>query len=126
MPQFTALTCALLALLLTALSIQISRLRIRHRVSFGDGGHKDLHIAIRAHGNALEQSLLLIVLMLLMELMRPGWSAVAVVGGVFVAARVLHAVAIFTRLLLLRQVAHVISMLCQLALTLGLLLASLA
>ncbi|MBS7806834.1 MAPEG family protein [Variovorax sp. PCZ-1] len=121
MPQFTALTGAVLALLLTGLSLHISRLRIRHRVSFGDGGHKDLHVAIRAHGNALEQSLLLLVLMLLMELVRPGWSVVAAIGGVFVAARVLHAVAIFTRQLLLRQVAHVISVLCQLTLALGLL-----
>jgi uncharacterized protein len=121
MPQFTALTCAALALILTGLSLHISRLRIRYRVSFGDGGHKDLQVAIRAHGNALEQSVLLILLMLLMELLRPGWSGVAVVGGVFVAARLLHALAIFSRLLLLRQVAHVLSMLCQLALTIGLL-----
>jgi uncharacterized protein len=71
MPQFTALTCAALALILTGLSLHISRLRIRYRVSFGDGGHKDLQVAIRAHGNALEQSVLLILLMLLMELMRP-------------------------------------------------------
>jgi uncharacterized protein len=126
MPHFTALTCAALALLLTGLSLNISRLRIRYRVSFGAGGHKDLQVAIRAHGNALEQSVLLILLMLLMELQRPGWSAVAVVGGVFVAARVLHAVAIFSRQLLMRQIAHGLSVLCQLALAIGLLWVTLA
>jgi uncharacterized protein len=126
MPQLTALTCAALTLLLTGLSLHISRLRMRHKVSFGDGGHKNLQVAIRAHGNALEQSMLLVLLMLLMELLRPGWGALAAVGGVFVAARVLHAVGIFTRLLLLRQVAHVVSMLCQLVLALALLWITLA
>lgn len=121
MPQFTALTCAALALILTALSLHISRLRMRHKVSFGDGGYKDLQVAIRAHGNALEQSMLLGLLMLLMELLRPSWGALAAIGGVFVVARVLHAAAIFTRMLLLRQAAHVISMLCQLVLAFRLL-----
>jgi uncharacterized membrane protein YecN with MAPEG domain len=116
--MFSALTCAALALLLSGLSLHISRLRMRHKVSFGDGGHKDLLVAIRAHGNALEQSLLFGLLMLLAELMRPGWSSIAVAGGVFVAARVLHAVAIFGRQLLLRQIAHGLSVLCQLALAL--------
>jgi uncharacterized protein len=126
MPQLTALTCAALTLLLTGLSLHISRLRMRHKVSFGDGGHNNLQVAIRAHGNALEQSMLLVLLMLLMELLRPGWGALAAVGGVFVAARALHAVGIFTRLLLLRQVAHVVSMLCQLVLALALLWITLA
>lgn len=126
MPYLTSLTCAALALLLTVLSLHISRLRMRHKMSFGDGGQKDLQVAIRAHGNTLEQSMLLGLLMLLMELLRPGWSALAALGGIFVAARVLHAIAIFTRMLLLRQVAHVISMLCQLVLALGLLWINLA
>jgi uncharacterized membrane protein YecN with MAPEG domain len=46
---------------------------------------------------------------------------VAFVGGVFVVARVLHAVAIFSRQLLLRQIAHGVSVLCQLALAIALL-----
>jgi len=126
MPYFSAITFAVLAILLSVLSLHISRLRIRHRVSFGDGGHKDLLIAIRAHGNTLEQSLLFGLLMLLMELMRPSWGALAITGGVFVIARVMHSVAIFSRQLLLRQVAHAASVLCQLALAFGLLWASLA
>jgi uncharacterized protein len=121
MPILSAVVCAALALLLTALSLHISRLRLRHRVSFGDGGHKDLLVAIRAHGNALEQSLLFGLLMLLAELQRPGLSALAVVGGVFVCARLLHAAAMFSRQLLLRQIAHGVSVLCQLAVVAGLL-----
>lgn len=121
MPTLTALTCAVLAILLTGLSLQVSRLRIRYRQSFGDGGHKDLMLAVRAHGNTLEQSLLFGLLMLLTELTQPAWGALAAVGAVFVVARLMHTVAIFQRLLLLRQIAHVLSVLCQLALALALL-----
>jgi uncharacterized protein len=121
MPTLTALTCAVLAILLTGLSLQVSRLRIRYRQSFGDGGHKDLMLAVRAHGNTLEQSLLFGLLMLLTELTQPARGALAAVGAVFVVARLMHTVAIFQRLLLLRQIAHVLSVLCQLALALALL-----
>ena len=125
MPSISALTCATLALLLTALSIHISRLRMRHRVSFGDGGHKDLMVAVRAHGNTLEQSLLFGLLLLLLELHRPGAQALVWIAAVFVGARVLHSAAMFSRQLLLRQLAHVISVLCQLAVVVGLLQAAL-
>jgi uncharacterized protein len=121
MPTLTALTSALLALLLIGLSLNISRLRIRYKQSFGDGGHKDLLLAIRAHGNTLEQGLLFALLMLLMELTQPAWGMLGAVGAVFLLARLLHALAMFQRLLLLRQIAHGVSVVCQLALALALL-----
>ncbi len=106
---------ALLALWLTALSLNVSRLRLRHKVSFGDGGHKDLMVAMRVHGNALEQSLLLGVLLLALQA-QPGGSAALVswLGLVFLLARVLHALAAFRRWLPLRQMAHVSSLVVQL------------
>jgi uncharacterized protein len=121
MPTLTALTSALLTLLLIGLSLNISRLRIRYKQSFGDGGHKDLLLAIRAHGNTLEQGLLFALLMLLMELTQPAWGMLGAVGAVFLLARLLHALAMFQRLLLLRQIAHGVSVVCQLALALALL-----
>lgn len=121
MPNISALSCAALALLLTALSLNISRLRVRYRVSFGDGGHKDLLVAVRAHGNALEQSILFGLLLLVLELHRPGAQALVWIAAVFVGARVLHCTAMYSRKLLLRQVAHTVSVLCQLAVVAGLL-----
>jgi uncharacterized protein len=121
MPTLIALTSALLTLLLIGLSLNISRLRIRYKQSFGDGGHKDLLLAIRAHGNTLEQGLLFALLMLLMELTQPAWGMLGAVGAVFLLARLLHALAMFQRLLLLRQIAHGVSVVCQLALALALL-----
>lgn len=105
-----AFSLAILALGLTALSLNVSRLRLRHRVSFGDNGHKDLQAATRAHGNALEQVLLYAVLALPLSAL-PAAPAGLVAGcaGVFVAARVVHAAALLGRRLLLRQIAHVVS-----------------
>lgn len=101
---------AVLALLLTGLSLHVSRLRLRHQVSFGDGGHKDLLVAMRAHGNALEHTTLFGLLALTASAL-PALSA-AVLGtccAVFVFARFLHAWAIFSRRLRWRQAAHAAS-----------------
>jgi uncharacterized protein len=109
-----ATTAAALTLLLTALSLNISRLRMRYRVSYGYDGHKDLEVAVRTHGNALEQSLLFLLLLALLESMggSPTLLAASAIG--FTLARVTHALAAFTRKLLLRQIAHVASVLLQL------------
>lgn len=105
-----AASIATLALLLTGLSIHISRLRLRHRVSFGDGGHKDLQVAVRAHGNALEHTSLFAALALAGLVLPAVPGAVLSVGAaVFTAARFVHAAAIFGRRLALRQAAHVAS-----------------
>lgn len=112
-----AAVLALLAVLLTALSLNVSRLRMRHRVSFGDGGHKDLMVAVRAHGNALEQSLLFGLLLLAADYaMALPLGVAGAVGLVFLAVRVVHAAALFARVMGLRQVAHVATVGIQLGL----------
>ncbi|WP_395055285.1 MAPEG family protein [Polaromonas sp.] len=106
---------ALLAMLLTVLSLNVSRLRLKYGVSYGDDGHRELTVAIRAHGNALEQSLLFAVLVLALHNQATGEAALlAWLGAVFVLARVVHALAMFQRWLRLRQLAHVTSLLAQL------------
>ena len=109
-----AATLALLALGLTLLSLNVSRLRLKHRVSFGDGGHKDLLLAVRAHGNTLEQALLYAPLALAHALLAPAATALALgCGATFVVARVLHAAGLFGRQLRLRQLAHLASVAVQ-------------
>jgi uncharacterized protein len=110
----TSITLALLTVLLTALSLHISRLRIRYQQSFGDGGHKPLMVAVRMHGNALEQSLLFGLLLLAQELMRVPNGWLIGLAATFVVARVMHAVAGFARVLLARQIAHALTVLVQL------------
>jgi uncharacterized membrane protein YecN with MAPEG domain len=113
---------ALLAVLLTALSLNVSRLRMRYRVSFGDGGHKDLMVAVRAHGNALEQSLLFALLLLAADYaMALPMGQAGLVGLAFVSVRVVHAAALFARVMGLRQAAHVATVLLQLWLAVAIL-----
>lgn len=113
---------SVLALLITGLSIHVSRLRLRHRISFGDGGHKDLLQAVRAHGNALEQTALFAVLALsclALPTAAGGWLTGC--AAVFTAARLVHAAAVFSRRLGLRQLAHVASTLVHVVLALTIL-----
>lgn len=107
-------TACFLTLLLTGLSLNISRLRIRHQISYGHGNHRDLEVAVRAHGNGLEQCLLFLLLLVIAELLKAPANLMFAIAVSFVVARSLHAAAIFGRWLLARQIAHVISLLMQL------------
>jgi uncharacterized membrane protein YecN with MAPEG domain len=114
---------AILALLLIGLSLNISRLRMRHQVAFGDGGQPDLIKAVRAHGNSLEQSLLFIVLLYLGEATgQIDGPLTAALGFAFVMLRLLYCTGLFARILLLRQASHALTMLVLLAVTLLLLI----
>jgi uncharacterized protein len=115
MLTITAVTAVALCLLITALSLNISRLRIRYRISYGHGNHKDLEVAVRAHGNALEQAVLMLILLGLLEGMPADTSLLQGLAIGFVVARVLHAGAALSRQLLLRQVSHAATVLLQLA-----------
>lgn len=89
--EITPFYAGLLGLLLMVLSFRISLLRRKHRVSLGDGGHKDLHSAIRVQGNFVEYVPLTLVLLVLVEL--SGWPGALVhaLGAALFIARVLHA-----------------------------------
>jgi uncharacterized protein len=114
---------AILALLLIGLSLNISRLRMRHQVPFGDGGKPDLIKAVRAHGNSLEQSLLFIILLYLGEATgQIGGPLTAALGFAFIMLRVLYCTGLFARILLLRQASHALTMLVLLSVTLLLLI----
>lgn len=113
-----ATTLVTLALLLTALSLHVSRLRLRYRQTWGDGGHKDLATAIRTHGNTLEQSMLFGLLLLAhAQLPSATLAALAVACAVFVLARLLYCVGAFTRRLAWRQATHAVTLLAQLTAT---------
>lgn len=101
-------------MLLIALSVNISRLRLAHKVSFGDGGIKELALAVRAHGNTLEQSLIFVLLLYFIEAdARLDSRAALALGGAFVLVRMLYCAALFKRALRVRQVAHGLTVLLQ-------------
>ncbi|MWV16093.1 glutathione S-transferase [Pseudomonas sp. L-22-4S-12] len=114
---------AILSLLLIGLSLNVSRLRMRHQIALGDGGQTDLLKAVRAHGNSLEQSVLFIVLLYLGETSGQISPALtAALGFAFIMLRLLYCTGLLARLLLLRQVSHGLTMLVLLAVSVLLLL----
>ncbi len=92
MPGFiTAVYAALCALLLLALSVNVIRLRFRHRVGIGDGGYKDLALAIRVQANFIEYVPLALILMYFNESMKYPSYAIHALGIALVIGRLAHA-----------------------------------
>jgi len=86
----TALYAGLMGLWLLGLGFAVMRRRRRHDVSVGDGGVRDLELAMRAHGNACEYVPVALILLGLSEGMgAPGW-VVHMFGLMLVAGRLLH------------------------------------
>jgi hypothetical protein len=92
-PLVAALYAGLAALLALALAANAARARGRARVAFGDGGgDAALLRAIRAHGNAVENLPLGLLILVLSELLgAPGW-VVHALGLALIGGRVAHAV----------------------------------
>lgn len=95
------------------LALNISFLRIRLRVSTGDGGHKPLYKAVRVHMNAVENLLVLSVMFLPLCLVVDDVFWLAVLAGVYTLSRIGHAFGMLKRWLKLRQASAILSYLIQ-------------
>jgi uncharacterized protein len=101
----TAGVAGLLAVLMVPLSMQVSlrRASIGKRngniaaAVFGDAGDDGLRNAIRAFGNFIEYVPMIVLLLALAELRGAPQALLAWTGGAFVAARLVHAVAMTFR-----------------------------
>jgi uncharacterized membrane protein YecN with MAPEG domain len=86
------------ALLVIALGVSVTRLRVATRALAGDPQPKELTLPVRAHGNAAEWVPLGLVLLLVLELSGAGSRfTLHLTGGSFLIARVLHAVGFYTK-----------------------------
>jgi len=74
--------------------LSVGTVRGQRQLSFGDGGDDAFLKKIRRHGNLAENAALFIVLLALLELSGANATLVAVFGGLFVFARVSHAIAL--------------------------------
>ena len=90
----TALYGALLALLLLVLAGRVSLYRSRLGIGMGHGSDTHLARAIRAHGNAVEWILPMLVLMLVSEVDGANRLFLHGCGVIFLIARVAHATAV--------------------------------
>jgi uncharacterized membrane protein YecN with MAPEG domain len=88
--SITALYAAILAVIITALGINVTLHRVKLKVPLGDGGNPQMLRMIRLHANAIEYVPLALVLMLTYEI-NGGWhTALHVIGIALVAARLLQ------------------------------------
>jgi uncharacterized membrane protein YecN with MAPEG domain len=103
LPTHSAVVCGLSVLLIAGLSMYVSRVRLRHQVFLGDGDVKELQVAIRAHGNAVEHLMPLLLLLVVYELLGARKILVDMFGLAIITARVCHAVGYLRRAGILKQ-----------------------
>lgn len=89
--KFTALFSAILTILVLVLAYRVVIMRRRHRVGVGDGRNKELQRAIGAHQNAVENISIMLLLLGLYEFNQGSTPVLALIGTVFVVARLLNA-----------------------------------
>lgn len=87
----------LLGLLTLALSVNVTRLRAKHKTLFGDADHDDLRRAIRTQANAMEYVPICLVMLLIMA--ATGYAAwlVHVLGILLVVGRLAHIYGMFVQ-----------------------------
>ncbi|MEO0422669.1 MAG: MAPEG family protein [Pseudomonadota bacterium] len=90
-PLITGLYAGLCTLLMLVLGARVSMNRRRHKVGVGTGGNRDLELAVRVHGNAVETIPVGLLLLLLFELNGAAVWAVHAAGAIFTIARISHA-----------------------------------
>lgn len=87
----TGFAAGFCGLLLVLLAMRVSQLRMRLKVSLGDGGHAELARAIRAHGNTVEQAPIFLVMAACYEIyLGAGFAFIGLVAA-FLLARVIFA-----------------------------------
>ena len=91
-PQVTILYAGLLGLMAVAIAGLAGAKRGRTQISIGDGGDKDLLLAMRRHANFVEGVPLLLILFGLLEMNGVGDMAMHIFGAALVVSRIAHAV----------------------------------
>lgn len=91
MPHTTLLYDAILALVAIAISMAAGTLRARTKIPVGDGGNKDLLLAMRRHGNFVENVPLALIVIGLLELNGASSIGIHLLGAGLVVFRISHA-----------------------------------
>ncbi|CAO96528.1 MAPEG family protein [Erwinia tasmaniensis] len=107
----SALYVVLGALFIIKLSLDVVRLRRQYRVSIGDGGVSDIQLAIRIHGNAVENIPIALLLLVMMEMNGASIWLLHLLGLFFFFGRLLHAWGLRSRTLLWRRNGMILTLL---------------
>lgn len=89
----TVYICAA-ALWIVFLSIHVIKTRRTLNVRMGDGGHDELLVAQRMHGNAVEYLPILLILLVVLEMNGANAGLIHSCGIIMLSGRVLHAIAL--------------------------------
>ena len=95
-PIIAAVAGAVLIILQALLMILVGIHRIRNRINLGTGDDPALERKIRRHGNLAENAALFIVVLALAEMTVVPNDIVAIIALIFIAGRILHAIALST------------------------------
>ena len=91
-PYVSAFTAGILIVMQMALLYAVTVVRRRDRQSLGDGGHHDLLLAVRRHGNLAENAGLFVAGLALLELVGGGGIGHVILCAAFVLGRISHAI----------------------------------
>jgi len=94
MPVVTALYAGLLGLLVIPIAMRAGLTRAKLNVSVGDGGNRELLLAMRRHANFAEWVPLALLLVALLEMNIAPKLPIHILGAVLVLARISHALAL--------------------------------
>ena len=92
----TTVIAGLLALILVAVSVRVTLLRASKKISYSDGGDKELGWAMRVQGNFVEYVPMALILLGLLEWMGSKPWLIYSLGVALVIARVSHAWGLYT------------------------------
>ena len=95
--------------ILLAFAVNVSRLRIMHKIAWGDGENKDLMKAIRVHSNGIEQVPIYALLLLSLSLTNTIVIALPALVIISTLSRLIHAYGILFKKPILRQVGAAIT-----------------
>ena len=96
-PSITAGYLAVLALLYVALSVQVARLRQRHKAAFSDGGSIELRSAIRAHAHFAEYVPITALMVAMLEMAGASPLRVHLLMAALLLARLLHPLGMYAK-----------------------------
>ena len=93
----SALIIGLLAIIVTVLSVNVTRVRMKTNILFGDGGNDLLAKARRAHFTVVEYSLIFCVTLVVYETIGGDRSLVVPLGFGFILTRLMHMAGMFMK-----------------------------
>jgi uncharacterized protein len=89
--MITSIYASLSVLLIVRLTLSVIKLRRKNRISVGDGGNEELHLAIRTHANAVEYIPIALLLLLMLELSGAPNILIHILGATLLIGRIIHA-----------------------------------